>query len=198
MEQTNKKRWWYTNRELVVMAIMIASIGAFQTVWSYLTFTLNVLGPFQTLLQSFGFNIWGFVALYFVPKRGTATIVKLFAGILEFLLVSPIPMCILYSVFEGVATDLAYMMFRRKITINMCIVTHILVQLMNMPETIINQAIPLQISPMVTFFAPHFFAIIFTGWLCGLTMVAIKKTKWRDKIFPVVIQNKKDPSLGNT
>jgi ABC-type thiamin/hydroxymethylpyrimidine transport system permease subunit len=190
MKETTAPRWFgFTTRDLVVMGILIAVTGAFQAAWSQLVFTTKVLGPWTQAFASFGFNIAAFIALYFVPVPGAATIVKTFGAVVEVLLGNPFgPPAIYYGFAEGIAIDLAFVLFRRKMTLGMTIAGSLLAWIIAAPMDIYIDKVALNYEALVAYFSPGGAGKVWIGFLCWLTLVAMVKAKVRSP-RPVIVSD---------
>jgi len=151
-----RTKWFdFNTRDLVYMAILIAAAGVFQTFWAHLVFQAQVLGPFRGLFASFGFNVVSFLVLYLVRKPGAATIVKTVAGVIELLLGNPVgPVVIFYGLAEGIAADIAFVLFNQKITLQMIIAGSLLAWLIAAPVDAYRDAVPLTVEGLATYFGP--------------------------------------------
>jgi len=166
----------FTNRDLVIMAIIIAISGPFQLLWAHLCFNLKFLGPITPLFGNAGFMIWCYVALYFVPKTGAATIVKTIGAVIEVIGGNPVGLiAIAYGAIEGIAVDLAFLAFRRKMTINMMIVGALFSQGLTAPIDFIRDAVPFQFIAMLTYWSPGVAGTVFTGWISSVVINGLRK-----------------------
>ncbi len=168
---------YFTTRDLVILAILIAVSGPFQLLWAHLCFNLKFLGPLTGLFGNAGFMIWSYLALYFVPKSGSATLVKTIGAVIEVIGGNPVGIvAIAYGAIEGFAVDIAYLIFRRKMTINMMIIGALLSQLFTAPIDFIRDAVPFQFLAMLTYWSPGIAGTVFTGWISSVIIGGLKKT----------------------
>jgi ABC-type thiamin/hydroxymethylpyrimidine transport system permease subunit len=166
----------FTTRDLVIVAILIAIGGVFQVLWAHLLFQIKILGPFSSLFTNVGFMVWGYIALYFVRKPGAATLVKGLGAVIEVLLGNPVgPIAIAYGTLEGVAVDLSFLLFRKKLSINMMIIGALFSQIINGPIDVIRDAVPITFMAIATYFAPGIAGTVFTGWFSSVIINAIRK-----------------------
>ncbi len=165
----------FTTRDLVIMALLIAATGVFETAWSYIL-GANILGPMNVLFNSFGFNIAAFVVVYFVPKPGAATVVKFFSALIQVALGNPFgPIAIFYGTVEGLAIDLAFVYYGRKLSLNMMILGSILAWLFAAPVDAYRDAVPLTYAALLAYFGPGLIGKIWISWLCWLTVLGMRK-----------------------
>jgi ABC-type thiamin/hydroxymethylpyrimidine transport system permease subunit len=166
----------FSTRDLVIMAILIAISGVFQVVWAQFVFNVNLLGPFSAIFSNVGFVVWGFIAIYLVPKSGSATIVKGIGAIIEVLLGNPVgPVAIAYGTLEGLAVDVAFVLFRRKLTVEMMIIGALLSQLFTAPIDFVRDAVPFEFLAMAAYWAPGVAGTVLTGWLSSLVLRAMQR-----------------------
>lgn len=181
-------KWKLSNRDLVVIAILIVVGGLFQLLWAILCFNITFLGPFTALFSNAGFMIWCYLALYFVPVPGVATLTKTLAAVIEVLGGNPVGLvAIAYGALEGLAVDVSYLIFRRKLSINMMIVGALLSQLFTAPIDFVRDAVPFQFLAMATYWAPGVAGTVFTGWISSVVIGAMKKAKltfWKRPELP--------------
>lgn len=174
-----KAKWFdfsFTTRDIVVMAIFVAVGSVFQVLWAHLVFQAQVLGPFTNLFASYGFNLLSFLVLYLIRKPGSATIVKLFAGILEVLLGSPVGLvAIFYSIVEGLAADIAYVLFKGNFSLTMIITGSIIAWIIDAPIDAYRDAVPLTLNGLVAYFGPGGMGKVWISLWIYLTLEALKK-----------------------
>ncbi len=188
-----KKTTWFdfnfTTRDIVIMAILVAVGSVFQVLWAYLVFTAQMLGPFTNLFASFGFNLISFLVLYLIRKPGSATIVKLFAGILEVLMGSPVGLvAIFYSVVEGLAADIAYILFKGDFSLTMIITGSIIAWIIDAPVDAYRDAVPLTLNGLVAYFGPGGAGKVWISLWIYLTLKAIMKAGIKPLSQPVIQQ----------
>jgi len=171
------RRWFdFTTRDLAVIAVMIAGTGAFQFAWSHLVFQAQVLGPFANAFTSLGFMFWSFLAVYLVPKPGSATLVKGIGAVVEVLLGNPYgPVAIFYGAVEGLGVDLAFWLFRRQWGLNMMIVGALFAHFLAGPVDVYRDAVPLRLDALVTYFTPGVLGKVWTSWLSSLIIAALSR-----------------------
>lgn len=180
-----EKKPYFSTRDLVVMAVLIAISGPFQFIWAHFVFNIGVLGPFTALFANAGFMVWCYIALYFVPKAGAATLVKFVGAIIEVMLGNPVgPVAIAYGAIEGIAVDAAFLLFRRKMTINMFIVGALFSQALTAPIDFVRDAVPFQLLAMVTYWAPGIAGTVFTGWFSSVILSGLQKAGIKPKPTP--------------
>jgi len=168
---------YFSNRDLVIMAILIAISGPFQLLWAHLCFNITFLGPLTALFTNAGFMIWCYIALFLVPKPGAATLVKTIAAVIEVIGGNPVGVvAIAYGAIEGLAVDFAYLAFRRKMSINMMIVGALFSQLMTAPIDFIRDAVPFEFIAMLTYWSPGIAGTVFTGWISSVVIKGLQKT----------------------
>lgn len=176
---------YFTNRDLVIMAVLIAISGPFQLLWAHLCFNITFIGPLTAVFSNAGFMIWCYLALYFVPKPGAATLVKTIAAVIEVLGGNPVGVvAIAYGAIEGLAVDLAYLTFRRKMSINMMIVGALFSQLMTAPIDFVRDAVPFQFLAMLTYWSPGIAGTVFTGWISSVAINGLRKSGLKNKQYP--------------
>lgn len=166
-----KKSSYFTTRELITMAILVAVTGVFQTFWAHLVFNAGALGPFSNLFTAFGFNIATFLVLYLIPKPGAATIVKSFAAVIELMLGNPVgPVVLFYGFAEGLAADLAFIMFKRNLTLMMVIVGSLMAWIFTAPVDVYRDAVPFNTEALVAYFGPGGMGKVWTSFWVYLTV----------------------------
>jgi ABC-type thiamin/hydroxymethylpyrimidine transport system permease subunit len=173
---SSNRPFHFTTHDLVIIAVLVAISGVFQTGWAILVFQLKLLGPLSTVVTNVGFFVWGYVALYFVPVPGAATLVKGFGSVIEVLTGNPFgPVAIAYGTLEGVAADLAYVVFGRRLSINMMIVGALMSQLFTSPIDITRDAVPLRPEALAAYYAPGIAGTVLTGWLSSILLATLKR-----------------------
>jgi energy-coupling factor transport system permease protein len=176
----NTKKPFFSTRDLVLIGFLIAVTGVFQAVWSYLVLQLGVAGPLAVIFTNVGFQIWSFVALYLVRKPGAATVVKGLGGVIEVLMGNPFgPVAILYSILGGAGPDLAFLLFRRRLSINMMIVGALFAQLLTAPLMLARDAVPLAFVPILADLSAGLVGAPLTGWLSWVVICGLRKAGLR-------------------
>lgn len=176
MNQFKKLLPKFSTRDLVVIATLIALSGVFQVVWAQLVFSLKFLGPLTPIFSNAGFMVWGYIALYLVRIPGSATLVKGFGAVIEVLLGNPVGLvAIAYGTLEGLAVDVAYVLFKRKLTVYMFIVGALLSQTFNGPIDVVRDAVPLNLNAVMVYFSPGITGTITTGVVSNLIINALRK-----------------------
>jgi ABC-type thiamin/hydroxymethylpyrimidine transport system permease subunit len=171
-----KKPSYFTTRDLIVMAILVAVTGLFQTFWAHLVFNAGALGPFSNMFTAFGFNIATFLVLYLIPKPGAATIVKSFAAVIELALGNPVgPVVLFYGFAEGLAADLAFIMFKRNLTLMMVIVGSLMAWIFTAPVDVYRDAVPLNIDALTAYFGPGGAGKVWTSFWVYLAIMGFAK-----------------------
>jgi len=156
------------------MAILIGIAGIFQTIWAHLMFSAQVLGPFQPFFSAIGFNIWSFLAIYLIRKPGAGVIVKGVAAVIELMLGNPVgPVVLFYGAAEGFAADLAFVLFRRKVNLNMIIVGSLLAHFITLPVDMYRDAVPLTLNAVLTYTGPSIIGKVWISWLVFLALKMI-------------------------
>lgn len=189
-----KTKWFdFTTRDIVIMAILVAVAGIVQTLWAHLVFQAQVLGPFRNLFASYGFNLVSFLVLYLVRKPGAATVVKLFAAIIELLLGNPVgPIVIFYGLAEGLATDIAFVLFKGQFKLTMIITGSVLAWLFTAPVDAYRDAVPLTVEGLVAYFGPGLMGKVWTSLLIYLTLEALRRAGVKPISDPAVLVEEVD------
>lgn len=190
---TSTRGWFqFTNRDYVMMGMLIAATGAFQALWANVL-GANLLGPFNVLFASYGFNIAAFVVLYFVPVPGAATVVKFLGAFVELLLGNPFgPIAIFYGTAEGIAVDLAFVYFGRRLSLNMMILGSVLAWLIAAPVDAYRDAVLINLEALLAYFGPGLIGKIWISLLCWWTIVAMYRAGLPTT---AVIANKEEPEI---
>jgi ABC-type thiamin/hydroxymethylpyrimidine transport system permease subunit len=171
-------KWFdFENRDLVLIATLVAVAGVFQYLWAQMVFDFQWLGPWRQFFSSWGFNVWSFLAVFLVRKRGAGTIVKTLAAVIELALGNPVgAIVIFYGFAEGFAADLAYAIFQGRITLNTIIVGALLAHFITLPYDAWNDAIKFGWTPMLTYTGPAIIGKVWTSWLVFLTLRLINQS----------------------
>jgi ABC-type thiamin/hydroxymethylpyrimidine transport system permease subunit len=172
-----KSGWFnFSTRDIVVMAVLVALTGVFQTFWAHLVFQAQVLGPFRNFFTAYGFNIATFIVLYLLRKPGSATIVKFFAAILELALGNPVgPVVLFYGFVEGFAADIAFVVFRRKINLSMIIAGSLMAWIFAAPVDAYIDAVPFTLEGLVLYFGPGGMGKVWTSLWVFWTLLAMQR-----------------------
>ncbi len=183
-------RWFnFTTRDLVLVAVLIAATGVFQTVWADFILGLKVLGPLEAFIGSYGFNIAAFVVIYLIPKPGSATLVKTFSGVIELMLGNPVgPVVIFYDFVEGFGIDIAYVLFGRKLSLNMMIIGSLIAWVLAAPVDAYRDAVPLTFPALAAYFGPGGVGKVWISWLCYLTIEAMKRAGIKPLAEPAIVE----------
>ena len=178
MSTVNLFKGWFkfSTRDLVVISILVALGGVFQVFWAHLVYQAQFLGPFNPFFAQLGFNIWSFAAIYLIRKPGASTISKGLAALIELLLGSPVgPVVIFYGLAEGFGADLAYVLFKRRFTLNMVIVGSLLAHFITLPVDMNIDKIPFQLNAVLAYTGPSVIGKTWISWLIWLSLNLINK-----------------------
>jgi ABC-type thiamin/hydroxymethylpyrimidine transport system permease subunit len=186
-------RWnqgWFnfTTPDYTVMVVLIVTSGIFQYAWSAML-GANVLGPLSFAFAAYGFNVAAFVVAYFVPVPGAATAVKFFGAIVEVLLGNPFgPIAIFYGTVEGIAVDVMFVAFGRKLSLNMFIAASLLAWLFAAPVDAIRDAVPITYEGLLAYFGPGFVSRFWISWLCWATVLALARFGIKRNTQPQLVE----------
>jgi energy-coupling factor transport system substrate-specific component len=155
---------WFSTSELVIIVALAAVAGVTQALWPYLVLQVRMLGPFTEFFWSIGFIIWAFLALSFVPKPGAATLVKGLGGAIEvFLGLGFAPITIYTGIVEGLGVDIAYLVFRRRLSIEMMIIGALLAPFIALPVDLFRNDVPLNYGSIVAYLSPGMVGKVFSA-----------------------------------
>ena len=185
-----KVKWFdFSVRDIVIIAILVAVAAVIQVLWAHLVFQAQMLGPFTNLFASYGFNIVSFLVLFLLRKPGSATIVKLFAGVIELLLGSPVgPVVIFYGFVEGFAADIAYVLFKGDLRLTMIITGSLLAWIFAAPVDAYRDAVPLTAEGLIGYFGPGGMGKVWISLWVYLTLEALKKAGVKPLYWPAEVQ----------
>lgn len=117
LSYTKVKKPWFSNRDLLIVAVLSGIGGVMSSYVSYLGNLLNkVFGvPFGAGQFVAGLHVfWIILAVGLVRKPGAGTVAGLLKGVIEFLAGSPHGLVIIIvSLVQGVVVDLVVLLFRR-------------------------------------------------------------------------------------
>jgi len=175
--EENKQGWFqFSTRDLVVMGFLVAASGVFTTIWAHLVFQVGILGPVAGLFTSLGFFVWGFVTVYLVRVPGAATVVKTLGAFVELMLGSPFGLlAVVLGALNGLAVDISWLIFRRRISPNMTIVGCLLAMVLTSPVDIYSNAIPVTWVAIATYYTPVATGRVLAGWLIYLVIAALAR-----------------------
>jgi energy-coupling factor transport system substrate-specific component len=174
---TAENSGWFglTTREWVSVAILTAFAAVVSTAWSFML-NAGVLGPFNVWFASYGFNIVGFLVLYFVPKARAVIIVKTVGAVIELMLGNPVGAVVLwYGFAEGVGIALAFVLFQRKLSLPMFILGSVFAWAFAAPADIVRDAVPLTVEALMAYFGPGLLGKVWISLLCWLTILGVRK-----------------------
>lgn len=162
------KRWFgFSTRDLLVIAGLAVVAGMSQLLWPYLVLHLDLLGPVTEFFWSVGFMIWAFLALYYVPKPGAATLVKGIGGAVEVFLGGGLaPTAVFYTgIVEGLGVDISYVLFRRRLSVEMMIVGALLPPFLALPIDLVRNDVPLNYAAIAAYLSPGMVGKVFSAAL---------------------------------
>lgn len=180
------KRWFgFSTRDSMVIAVLAVIAGVSQTLWPHIVLQLGLLGPFTEFFWSVGFMIWAFLALHYVPKPGAATLVKGIGGAVEVFLGGGLaPTTVFYTgIVEGLGVDISYVLFRRRLSVEMMIVGALLTPFLALPIDLVRNDVPLNYAAIAAYLSPGMVGKVFSAALSYgiITFLKSETVRVRDR-----------------